>query len=76
MTQLDTAIKGELSDGLRGTYKPSAELTKENRRALGKWLEKGFTIRKRRISKGQSLWRRRRRKSSKTFRRIRYIKKS
>ena len=48
VTQLDTAIKGELSDGLRGTYKPSAELTKENRRALGKWLEKGYDIRKRR----------------------------
>ena len=45
-TQLDTAIKGQLSDKLRGNFKPSGDFTKESRRALATWLEEGYNIRK------------------------------
>ena len=44
--KVDTAIKGQLSDKLRGNFKPSGDFTKESRRALGKWLEEGYNIRK------------------------------
>ena len=44
--KVDTAIKGQLSDKYRGNFKPSGDFTKESRRALGKWLEEGYTIRK------------------------------
>ena len=44
--KLDTAIKGQLSDSLRGNFKPSGEFTKESRRALGKWLKEGYDIRR------------------------------
>ena len=44
--KVDTAIKGQLSDSLRGNFKPSGDFTKESRRALGKWLEEGYNIRK------------------------------
>ena len=33
--KVDTAIKGQLSDKLRGNFKPSGDFTKESRRALG-----------------------------------------
>ena len=44
--KVDTAIKGQLSDKLRGNFKPSGDFTKESRRALGNWLEEGYNIRK------------------------------
>ena len=44
--KVDTAIKGQLSDSLRGNFKPSGDFTKESRRALGKWLEEGYNLRK------------------------------
>ena len=44
--KVDTAIKGQLSDKLRGNFKPSGDFTKESRRTLGKWLEEGYNIRR------------------------------
>ena len=44
--KVDTAIKGQLSDKLRGNFKPSGDFTKESRRALGNWLTEGYNIRK------------------------------
>ena len=44
--KVDTAIKGQLSDSLRGNFKPSGDFTKESRRALGKWLLEGYDIRR------------------------------
>ena len=44
--KVDTAIKGQLSDKLRGNFKPSGDFTKESRRALGDWLTEGYNIRK------------------------------
>ena len=38
--KVDTAIKGQLSDKLRGNFKPSGDFTKESRRALGNWLDR------------------------------------
>ena len=44
--KVDTAIKGQLSDKLRGNFKPSGDFTKESRRALGNWLTEGYNLRK------------------------------
>ena len=44
--KVDTAIKGQLSDKLRGNFKPSGDFTKESRKALATWLEEGYNLRK------------------------------
>ena len=43
--QLDTAIKGQLTDSLRGNFKPSGDNTKSGRRPLSNWLQEGLSIR-------------------------------